>query len=47
MGIGYGIINFIHNEGIEMKLQLKADLGLLLVTFFGVHPSHLQLDLMA
>ncbi len=28
------IIKFIHNEGIEMKLQLKADLGLLLVTFF-------------
>ena len=41
-------LKIIHNEGIEMKLQLKADLGLLLVTFFGVHPSYLQrLDLKA
>ena len=41
MGIGYGLIKFIHNEGIEMKLQLKADLMLLLVTFLGcIHPTY-------
>lgn len=45
--MGLRISQIIHNEGIEMKLQLKADLMLLLVTFFGVHPSYLQsLDLM-